>query len=830
MGEDTWDNCRGPVCSLWSITRKTCRRGVSINTEGMTLIRLSTPSRKAGHRGDPLPVAETQARRLLVLAGLSGSCGLAWEVVYARLLANYFGNGFEITGFVLASVFLGMAFGAWNSRLLLSRLAWIELIVGVWSIAIAAALSVRGFDIVTALGLGWGRYLLLTTMLVPPMALIGACVPVFSHALESKNATGGSGFVRIYMLYNAGAFLSVMAIEFVLLRGMGLLWTGVLVGALNVSISAVLFASGSVSRNGALTGAVGRVQPRIGLALIYGSFASGMFQLLVLKLSFSVFGPLQENFAIVLAAAILGVAAGAMMARKGAHNLASVLGMSILAVLLFLLNTSLVVHGWGWINALALPDVALGIAKLFLLGGPPFCVFVIFGMLVPVAVKAHGTSSGSVGAVAGRVLAFSSLGNGLGALFMFLWLYRLLSLQAIFVVICAVLGLGLFLLRRSTPEARSRGVGFAAVAGLMAAAGVMLWPGKSLLLGYRALQNAELSARQRDLFSGATIYKAYDQDAALVDFSDGSRALMFNGYRSLTFGPQARSHLHEVVVGATPALFSAQTDRALVLGLGTGITGGSTARLYGQTTIVEINPAILNIPAHFGRENAGILSRMDTEILLRDGISMLQSDGAIYDAIVNTVTSPKFYSASKLYTQDFYDLVTKRLARGGVYSSWFDLNIDLDGMAVMLNTLENSFAHCRYFLLARGYFNVLCSNDPLIYLPSTRVEGRLAGTGISDIFSVHGYPREFRNVLPDLEMEFSEPFFVRRTDALNTLDRPVIEFMVSWPEDMAAASDALSQSILANIEFRRKTSFGQNGWRSACNAMAWMSRLQFSGC
>lgn len=35
---------------------------------------------------------------LLFLSALSGSCGLAWEVLYARLFSNYFGDGFVISG------------------------------------------------------------------------------------------------------------------------------------------------------------------------------------------------------------------------------------------------------------------------------------------------------------------------------------------------------------------------------------------------------------------------------------------------------------------------------------------------------------------------------------------------------------------------------------------------------------------------------------------------------------------------------------------------------------------------------------------------------------
>lgn len=802
----------------------------------------------------PEPAASHRTR-LLGLAALSGSCGLAWEILYARLFANVFGNGFMVTGLVLASVFLGMALGAWFSGRLLRHLAVIEIVIGLWSAITSLGLGLWGLEGLAHVPAGGLHNVILMALLVPPMAMIGSCVPLFSRAVGLSPSQGRDGFMRVYGLYNLGAFVSVLLIEFALMRWLGLMVTGALVACLNLVVGTgvawtTLQATGAglgvPQKTRAITrqAAQGQSAPLnrdIAAALVLASFASGVFQLLVLKLSFRIYGPLQENFAILLAAAILGVAAGTGLARRRNPSMPAVLSMALMAVLLFLLTARLMVYGWGWVHELPLSDTVLTLGKMLLLGAPAFGVFTVFGMLVPVAVSAHLKSpqNGADPTLSGRLLALSSLGNGLGALVMFLWLYKTMSMPAIFGLLLVVLLLGWAILRRSPAlwhgkahEARrgSHFFGSTIVGGVLLSAGLTLWPATALLLGYKTLESAELTRQQNRQVTQAEVYKAYDQDASLVDFDDGSRALILNGYRSLTFGPGARAPLHEVIVGSTPALFSKSVDSALVLGLGSGITAGATARLYAHTRVVEINPAMFKIPGHFAAENAQLMQRETAEIVLEDGVSRLISEDNHYDAIINTVTSPRYYSASKLYTRDFYDLVKKRLSHGGVYSSWFDLSISLDGIAVMLNTLEASFDACRYFVLSSGYFNVVCAEEALLYQSSQKIALRMESTGIASVFADHGLPLRAPDALRQLEISFGPKFLSRTSNDLNTLDRPVIELLPISPARLAAASDVLAQTLVANIEYQRQTAFGRNDWRRACKTIAWMALLDLTGC
>lgn len=761
---------------------------------------------------------------IALLAALSGACGLAYEILYIRLFTNYFGDSFLITGVTLSAVFLGLSFGALLSAHFLRWLGAIEIAIGAYAFSAAWGLSERGFEVAAWGGTPMLNALKLGLMLGVPAFLIGTCVPLFAAYAHRAAADRRPVFSRIYGLYNFGAFLSVLAIEFVLFRTVGLKATLSLIGGLNLFVGAALLWQGHHKGPSGESGFRPRLDRRIALALFLASFASGVFQLFMLRLSFALFGPLNENFAILLAAAIFGVALGAALAISARPRLGDILPWLALLMLMIVIAVPGVIALWARVAGGDLSDGGELLAKALLLGGLPLPAFVLFGTLVPLAVTAQDEAGA---AQAGPLLAVSSLGNGLGALAMFVFLYRLLEMPGIAFTCAALLGFATLIWSTTSLAHLLRG---GVIAASLVFAGLQSWPQVELFLGYRTLMQEDEIAWRKRSFEDAVVYKAYDQNATLVRFADASSALVLNGYRSLSFGPGSKAELHEVIVGATPALFSKQTGRALVFGLGSGITGGATARLYEKTRIVEINPAMLHMPQHFEVENHGVMHRPGVEVALEDGISTLLTEPDLYDAIVNTVTSPQYYSAAKLYTRDFYTIVKSRLATGGVYSSWFDVNIDQDGIAIMLNTLEASFAQCRYFLLTGGYFNVVCSDAPLVYQPSAIVGQRLAGTDIDTLFARFGFGDGMRANMAALELDFGWRFYARGTEALNTLDHPAIEFVVARERDASDAMARLGEMIAANIEFQRRTAFGSDAWRGNCRVLSRMSGLAFSGC
>jgi hypothetical protein len=148
----------------------------------------------------------------------------------------------------------------------------------------------------------------------------------------------------------------------------------------------------------------------------------------------------------------------------------------------------------------------------------------------------------------------------------------------------------------------------------------------------------------------------------------------------------------------------------------------------------------------------------------------------------------------------------------------------------MLNTLESSFEHCRYFLLSAGYFNVVCSQDPLVYRSSRIVADRIKHSLVEPLFFQFGLEGGFQDSLSALEVSFDARFFERSSDDINTLDRPAIEFVVARERDAGAAVEMLGDTVARNIDFQRKSGFGNRDWRQNCKIISRMSGLEFGGC
>src|SRR5688572_18942322 len=88
--------------------------------------------------GPPLP---DRARQGLFTALLlsSGMCGIAYEVLYARLLGNLAGDQFAVSAAVLLTFLLGIGLGARLAHRLWRFLWLIELGIGAFGVAVALA-------------------------------------------------------------------------------------------------------------------------------------------------------------------------------------------------------------------------------------------------------------------------------------------------------------------------------------------------------------------------------------------------------------------------------------------------------------------------------------------------------------------------------------------------------------------------------------------------------------------------------------------------------------------------------------------------------------------
>jgi tetratricopeptide (TPR) repeat protein len=77
------------------------------------------------------------------------------------------------------------------------------------------------------------------------------------------------------------------------------------------------------------------------------------------------------------------------------------------------------------------------------------------------------------------------------------------------------------------------------------------------------------------------------------------------------------------------------------------------------------------------------------------------------------VTTPLYFSSSKLYTYDFLEAVRRRLTPDGVYVTWVDSRVGDRGIDIILKTLRQSFKSCWLGAIKSTYLVLACSQEPI---------------------------------------------------------------------------------------------------------------------
>lgn len=716
------------------------------------------------HHTHPQRVGASHSRFFAFLLLLSGFCGISYEVLYARLLGNLVGDQFAVSAAILLTFLLGIGVGTLLAHRLWSYLWLLEACIGGCGVLFALGadrLDRWLYGTLPLLGSGIGASILICFFLLClPAFAIGTSLPLFAGYLSRLDS--GRVFARAYTVYNFGAALTVLLIEFLLLRLFGLTNAVLFVASINGFVAlSLLLGFGRLRGQRPRPADAARYPGRFLVALALASVASAVFQLLMVKMAECLFGPFRETFALVLALIFLGIALGSTLTETYRLSFGQVVTAALVGMLVVVAGFPLFTRAY----ALLYPAVAgiyppavtaYKLVTLALLMGLPATAF---GSTIPALL----TVQRNVARESGQLLCVSSLANAVGFLLMALVLHRHLEYGWILLVIVALAGAGLFLYVGRLD--RRALVAAALVVAAVVAQGVV-WDETLLYLGHTAFNHIREFKRARSLMTLPETFKGY-QDVFSINRKNGEPWFFINGYLSIPLNSPS-----EKLVGAFSSVFAPRTDRALVLGVGSGATAGTVGVLFDRTDAVEISPVVLENLFRMSEYNFDIEERESVNIVQDDGIHFVKSTSGSYSLIINTVTTPLYFSSSKLYTREFLRAVRSRLAPGGVYVTWMDSRVGTVGAEIILKTIADSFEHCWLGAIRGSYYLLLCSPDPLaVRQPEVVARDPM----LRDYFFVeHGLPARW---IPFGLLSTRPLELVREsTVPLNTLDYPALEF------------------------------------------------------
>lgn len=712
------------------------------------------------HRDDLTPA---RVQILTLLAFLSGCCALAYEILYMRALTTLLGDMLFVHSALLSTFLVGIGLGAKLARRAVRWLWLLEILTGVYALALPVFLAWLSTQAVMVPLTAKPSLTILTTiaLLSAPGLLVGFSIPLFSAYIKNI-ASSKLAFQSIYVAYNLGALISILAVEFVLVRSLGVRGALALVGGINVLNGTVLLIMRAAPRS-LSTETPQRFPRRIVWALFLASLTSAVFQMLFFKLTYLIFGAHRENFAVGLSVTMFGIFLGAWLASKIRMNFVTLLAsVPVWIGSIFLLFSPIIrlqQSSWGW---WASSESGI-LAHKFLFGcilalGP----MIAFGALLPALMRDEHEVAGE----SGHLLWVSSLANAAGYLGYVLIGHPFMTTSVLLAGLSVLTLLAALIAARFRLSNYQRAYAVAGVVLVIAMA--VRWQEKNFYLA-QWIDDLDPNAEIEVFKSGA-------ESATLVK-EDDDWWVSYNGHPSIEVQSGGDVNVAETLSGVIPALSAPRLGKALVLGLGTGITAGATASLFESTDVVEINNAFYEMMPKLAHANLNVGTNPAADLYLADGRSFLVGKERLYDAIVNSIPAPTYYSASKIYTVEFYQRVSGALKPDGVFCAWLSSwNMSEIGMEAVLSAIHHSFKYCDLRLMTRGYYMTTCANQPLEprnfdELPATLDLADQLQQGLPDI-ELNEFFRATR--ISDNIFEHYEPSVPEE----NTDDHPVLEFMV----------------------------------------------------
>jgi len=640
---------------------------------------------------------------LTALMLLSGFAGISYEILYGRMLGNLIGDQFAVSAAVLVTFLLGIGIGsayAWR----LWRYLWlIEGLIGVYG----AVFALSGDHLDAWLygsffpGSLLATIVICVVLLTIPAVLIGCSIPLFAGYLSREIA--GSVFPWVYAVYNFGAGLTALVIEFFAIRRFGI--QGAVLGfvCINFFVAACLGYRFRHERINRLPVPEHRIflARREWMALVLASVASAVFQLFMIKLTEMFLGPFRESFALVLSIVLFGIALGTVIVKRFHLGLGSVLSLALTGLLLILADAGFISNMYAYLYAWAAGShTGLVVLKWMfawlLMGLPSLC----FGATIPALL----TRQGDVSRESGQLLFIASLANVTGFLLMVFLLHRFLDYGVQLLVIVAIVALAIAVYYRFSRLAMA-----GAAVSAMLAGGLLYsqWNENLLYLGYTKFHSAGDLATAKKKIDFPDRFKGY-QDVFSINWMDGRPFFFINGYISIPLNNPS-----EKVVGALSSMYAPRGDQALVLGLGSGATASTVGLAFAHTDVVEINPVVRENLFRMRKWNFDIEANPNVDIIVDDAIHYTKITDKRYSLILNTVTTPLYFSSSKLYTRDFLNVIHDRLSPDGIYVTWMDSRIGDKGVDIVLNTIAGSFKHCAIFYIKSAYFLLICSDEEI---------------------------------------------------------------------------------------------------------------------
>ena len=362
------------------------------------------------------------------------------------------------------------------------------------------------------------------------------------------------------------------------------------------------------------------------------------------------------------------------------------------------------------------------------------------------------------------------------------WFFTTLGLRQALLVCAATLSLPLllaFLLEHQSFRSGPSG-SIVAVAILAIAALLFVPAGEGQSLWRDPLVFAHTTADHQLVAYG-------EGKVANVSVLQGPRGKVLKVNNTLSLGGSGVTRV-EGIQGLLPAILRGECQRALVLGVGAGVTVGRL-RDYGveQVDAVELVPLVINSLPLFDEENGGLSAARNegaVKIIDADARTFVRGvESNQYDLVVGDLYFPWLSDNGFLYTREHFEEIQRILKPGGVFCQWVPTHqLRWEELGIVGRTFADVYRRCTVWLARADFpfpvigliggkeeleFDIGALEEWLDHHPQHELLTRHGLADVHQLSSLYiGGPFLFAN--PNFERE-----------DLNTIERPIVEFLAS---------------------------------------------------
>ena len=366
------------------------------------------------------------------------------------------------------------------------------------------------------------------------------------------------------------------------------------------------------------------------------------------------------------------------------------------------------------------------------------------GLAFPLAGDVAAVFRKDVGRVVGRVLTYNTIGAILGSAvsgFVLIYVFGIeRSLQLLTII---NMGLGslimLSLLDRPAVSATAGALMLASVLYLALDQNAFrMWDAKYFAI----LRNNQPDAfdtpeKKKDAIENTDVlyyHEGVNETISVIKIKGGNQAVLVNGkvVASASLGDQQCQQ----TLGHLPMLLNKDPKKALVVGLGTGMTLGAVSVHPGleKLTLAEIEPSVVGAARTFGKYNNYVLDNPKLRIVFNDGRNFLMTTKEKFDVITADPIHPWTQGSGYLYTEEYFKIASEHLLPGGIMCQWLPIyELNVKDLRSVVRTFSLHFKYTMAWLTEHDA-EIIGSNSPIL-IDEQELQQRISSPAIHDNLS-----------------------------------------------------------------------------------------------